>query len=171
MFPRSVKLKKLSATGLISILLGLSGCATTRDCDPRVDPGFFGSINCLSSGAYETRINDQKKMLDSEQKTNNDLARQAKKLEQTRIETDTALHDARADLDKMDAELEAMQNALNKSQKTNKDLQSKIDAYRSKIAHLKGSVDHQDYRTVERDRLRKAMERTQDELRKTSDIR
>jgi chromosome segregation ATPase len=149
----------------------LSGCATTRDCDPHVDPGFFGSINCLSSGAYESRMTDQQKMLDREQKANSDLARQAKKLEQTRMETDTALHDARADLDKMDAQLETMRNALSKSQKTNKELQSKIATYRSKIAHLKGSVNHKDYRAAERDRLRKAMARTQDEMQKTSDIR
>jgi len=70
----------MTPKAVITIILAVSiaGCATSSD--PR-QGGFFGGLYGLSSGAYEDRINTQKKELARQQEVNRDLQENSKMLE------------------------------------------------------------------------------------------
>jgi chromosome segregation ATPase len=148
----------------IALVMGVSGCATTRDCDPRYDPGFIGSINCHASDAYQGRVVESQKILANEQELKAELARQSREVHETRLETDASLREAEADLANMDGQVDEMEAALKRAGKTNKTLQAKLASCRGKIAHLQKGMKKGNAQTVERNRLRSELDKARKEL-------
>ncbi|SMF93610.1 hypothetical protein SAMN02949497_0897 [Methylomagnum ishizawai] len=142
--------------GLI-LVAGLSGCATTRDCDPRYDPGFFGSVNCHASDAYQGRIDEGKKILANEQELKQQLAQQSAEVEQAKQDTETALAQAQADLDGMEKELGDIGGALKQAGKANARLNRRIGQYQTDIKAMKAKVKKGNPQIAERDRLKREL--------------
>lgn len=155
---------KITDRLLIVLLLVLSGCATTRDCDPTVDPGLFGGINCHASGAYQERIAERQRIVEEEKKRNESLTGEARKTEQTVQKSEQALREAQSDLNNMERQLDEMESTLKSSRTTNKQLKAELSRTKEKIAQLKRTVRNGNTMTAERDRLRAELEKAKEEI-------
>lgn len=168
MYPPSVKPVNIRTLLCLALAMGLSGCATTRDCDPRVDPGFFGAINCHASDAYRGRIAESNQILENERALKAQLSNEVAETERKKQETEAALRQAQADLATMDRQLGEMDAAIKRSGKTNKNLQAKLKNYRAKISQLKKAANKGNVEATERDRLRRELEETREQMRALS---
>jgi hypothetical protein len=97
---------------IFGLVLGLSGCATTRDCDPRHDPGLFGSINCHGSGAYGQRIEEKRHDMTAALADKDQLLKE--------------LSEVKEDSKTKDAEIRAGENVATAMERQADDMQSQV---------------------------------------------
>ena len=119
------------------LLLGLPGCATMQGCDPRHDPGFFGSINCHGSGAYTQRIDTQKQSVTAALADKDAMLKELRGTETTSNQLDTEIQQAEAELDDMDRQLQTLQSSLKHTQGGNSALVAKVSGMQKKIGVLR----------------------------------
>ena len=140
-------------------MLGLSGCATMQDCDPRRDPGFFGSINCHGSGAYTQRIDTQKQGVTAALADKDAMLKELHGTEASSNQLDTEIQQAEAELDDMDRQLQSLQSSLKRTQGSNSVLVAKVSGIQKKIGVLRAE-------TKRGNPNKKELEKLQQELKK-----
>ena len=123
-----------------AIFIALSGCATTRDCDPRRDPGLFGSINCHSSGAYSQRIEDKQLELSNAKSESTAIRQKLSGTQATSQQLAIDIQQAESQLNDMDNQLRTLQSSLKHTKGANSSLNSEISKLQKKISNLKSGV-------------------------------
>jgi chromosome segregation ATPase len=148
---------------LCCALLALSGCATTQECDPRRDPGFFGSINCHGSGAYSERQDALKQSVAQAQKEQAAMAAELRGSEETSQGLSLQIVQAQTELDDMDRQVRAMQSSLKQASQGNSTLAAKVNRLQKRIKTLRAESQKAPPKQAELSKLQKELKQAQRE--------
>ena len=146
-----------------TLLLGLSGCATMRDCDPRRDPGFFSSINCHGSGAYTQRIDTQKKSVTEALADKDAMLKELSGTENTSSQLDAEIQQAETELNDMERQLQTLQNSVRRNQGSKSAMAAKVSGMQKKINTLRAEVKKGKPNNSELKKLQQELKKAQQE--------
>ncbi len=147
------------------ILLGLTGCATIQDCDPRYDPGLFGSIYCHSSGMYKKRIEQQEKKMAKAQANRDALLGAVRKDKNISNQLDTEIKQTDAELKSIDQQLLNLKKSVKSIQGTNSAMVIRISELHKKIKVLRSEIEKSTPNKNELKELQQEKKRLQKELK------
>ena len=146
------------------LTLLLSGCATMQDCDPRQDPGIFGSINRHGSDCYSKRIDTQKQMVGQAQAEKQALLDELRGTQTTSGELDIEIQQAEAELDDMDRQVKSLQSELKRTHSNNSSLASRLSSLQTRIGTLKADVKKGGQNKKEFEKAQQKLKQSQQEL-------
>lgn len=122
-------------SGRLAIILALSftltACAVSNN--PR-EGGLFGGLHGLSTGAYDTRVQQRQEELSSQQRLNQGLKEQSQTLQSSAQTRDLALASEQEHVAKMETDLSSLESDI-------KLLNAKSDKQKSEIATLNRKIE------------------------------
>jgi len=116
---------------IIILAATLSACAVSDD--PR-QGGFLGGLHGLSTGAYDTRIQERQEALSSHEKANQLLQEQSKALGKEVVIRDKTLSEEKQNLAKMEGDLSRLDSEVGQ-------LKVKSDKQKAELAQLKRKIE------------------------------
>lgn len=129
----------LRSAPLLAGALLLASCAAT-DCDPTTG-GFVGAVRCDSSGGYDRRIQEREDQHATLLTRKAELIREHQQVETERRQAAQQLQKQRAQQQKAEADLAAVQDQLAGAKKNDEALQQQAKALEADIADAKSSMD------------------------------
>lgn len=133
-----INLRVLCITAACAFLA--AGCASSvQECDPSVDPGFFGKIGCTFSGSYAERVEMKEADLNKLKQHNESLRKLYAQLENEEAWLSKDLEVRNAQIAAVESDLKVLQSELEAQGKLNADARKAIEEAQSQLDAMQAS--------------------------------
>ncbi|MBO8415298.1 MAG: hypothetical protein IAB19_02830 [Proteobacteria bacterium] len=128
----------LSLTAACAFLA--AGCASSvQECDPSVDPGFFGKIGCTFSGSYAERVEIKEADLEKAKQENESLKKLYAQLENEEAWLSRDVEVRNAQIAAVESDLKALRSELEAQGRLNADAQKAIEEAQNQLNAMQSS--------------------------------